>query len=105
MRISSSASIWPVEIIPVEQKSQIEMHLTRRNNPCGTKEQDRDASDRGEIIPVEQKSKIEMHPAGQNNPCGTKESDRDASDRGEIIPVEQKSKIEMLISFKVAAEN
>ena len=52
------------EIIPVEQKSQIEMHLTGRNNPCGTKKQDRDASDRGEIIPVEQKSQIEMHPAG-----------------------------------------
>ena len=42
MRISSSASIWPVEIIPEEQKSQIEMHLTGRNNPCGAKKQDRD---------------------------------------------------------------
>ena len=57
------------------------MHPTGRNNPCGAKKQDRDASDRGEIIPVEQKSRIEMHPAGQNNPCGEKEQDRDASDR------------------------
>ena len=62
----------------MEQKSTIEMHLVGRNNPCGTKEQDRDASDRVEIIPVEQKSKIEMHPAGRNNPCGTEKQDRDA---------------------------
>ena len=34
------------EIIPVEQKSQIEMHPVGGNNPCGAKEQDRDASDR-----------------------------------------------------------
>ena len=60
MRNSGSTSIWQVEIIPVEQKSQIEMHLTGQNNPCGTKEQDRDASDRGKVIPVEQKSKIEI---------------------------------------------
>ena len=65
----------------MEQKSTIEMHLVGRNNPCGEKEEDRDASDRVEIIPVEQKSKIEMHPAGRNNPCGTKEPDRDASSR------------------------
>jgi len=65
----------------VEQKSQIEMHPARRSNPCGTKEPDRDASDRGKVIPVEQKSQIEMHPAGRNNPCGTKEPDRDASGR------------------------
>ena len=61
----------------MEQKSQIGMHLTGGNNPCGTKESDRDASGRGEIIPVEQKSKIEMHSAGGNNPCGAKEQDRD----------------------------
>ena len=30
------------------------------NNPCGTKERARDASERGEIIPVEQKSQKEM---------------------------------------------
>ena len=54
------------------------MHPAGRNNPCGTKEPDRDASDRGKVIPVEQKSPIEMHPGGRNNPCGTKESDRDA---------------------------
>ena len=36
------ASDW-VEIIPVEQKSKLEMHLTGRNNPCGTEKQDRDA--------------------------------------------------------------
>ena len=70
--------IRAAEIIPMEQKSQIEMHPAGRNNPCGTKEPDRDASDRGKVIPVEQKSLIEMHPAGRNNPCGTKESDRDA---------------------------
>ena len=46
MRISSSALIWPGEIIPVEQKSKIEMHPAGRNNPCGAKEPDRDASDR-----------------------------------------------------------
>ena len=44
----------------MEQKSQIEMHPAGRNNPCGTKESDRDASGWVEIIPVEQKSKIEM---------------------------------------------
>ena len=82
------------------------------NNPCGTKEEDRDASGRGKIIPVEQKSKIEMHSAGRNNPCGRKEQDRDESDRrksslwkkraswgciraAEIIPVEQKRKAGM----------
>ena len=70
-----------MEIIPVKQKRKIEMHPAAGNNPCVTKEQDRDASDRGEIIPVEEKSKIEMNPTGRNNPCGAKEEDRDASDR------------------------
>ena len=81
MRNSGSTSIWQVEIIPVEQKSLIEMHSVGRNNPCGAKEQDRDASGRGEIIPVKQKSQIEMHLTGRNNLCGTKEQDRDAFDR------------------------
>ena len=67
------------EIIPVEQKSKLEMNPVGRNNPCGRKEQDRDAFDRGEIIPVVKKRKIEMHPAGRNNPCGAKEQDRDES--------------------------
>ena len=71
----------PGEIIPAAQKSPTEMHSAGRNHPCGTKEPDRDASDRGKVIPVEQKSQIEMHPAGRNNPCGTKEPDRDASGR------------------------
>ena len=57
------------------------MNSVGRNNPCGAKEQDRDASDRVEIIPVVKKSKLGMHPAGQNNPCGTEKQDRDASDR------------------------
>ena len=57
------------------------MHLVGRNNPCGTKEQDRDASDRVEIIPVGQKRKAGMHLASRNNPCGTKEQDRDESGR------------------------
>ena len=57
------------------------MHPTGGNNPCGTKEPDRDASDRGKVIPVEQKSPIEMYPVGRNNPCGTKDQDRDASGR------------------------
>ena len=48
----------------MEEKSKLEMHLTGGNHPCGAKEQDRDASDRGEIIPVEEKSKVEMHSAG-----------------------------------------
>ena len=59
MRNSGSTSIWQVEIIPVKQKSQIGMHPAGRNNLCGAKEQDRDASDRVEIIPVAQKSKTE----------------------------------------------
>ena len=54
------------------------MHSAGRNNPCGAKESDRDASDRGKVIPVEQKSPIEMHPAGRNNPRGTEKQDRDA---------------------------
>ena len=45
------------------------MHPAGRNNPCGTKEPDRDASDRGKVIPVEQKSPIGMHPLGRNHPC------------------------------------
>ena len=57
------------------------MHLVGRNNPCGTKEQDRDASDRVEIIPVVKKRKAGMHLASRNNPCGTKEQDRDESGR------------------------
>ena len=65
----------------MEQKSTIEMHLVGRNDPCGTKEQDRDASDRGEIIPVVKKRKIGMKLAGRNNPCGTEEQDRDESGR------------------------
>ena len=44
----------------MEEKSKLEMHLTGGNNPCGVKEEDRDASGWGKIIPVEQKSKIEM---------------------------------------------
>ena len=31
------------EIIPVEEKSKIEMHSAGGNNLCGAKEQDRDA--------------------------------------------------------------
>ena len=57
------------------------MHSAGRNNPCGTKKPDRDASDWGKVIPVEQKSPIEMHSAGRNNPCGTKDQARDASGR------------------------
>ena len=38
--------IRAAEIIPAAQKSQIEMHSAGRNNPCGTKEPDRDASSR-----------------------------------------------------------
>ena len=70
--------IRPAEIIPAAQKNQIEMHSAGRNNPCGAKEPDRDASDRGKVIPVEQKSKSGMHLAGRNNPCGTENPDRDA---------------------------
>ena len=53
-----------MEIIPVEKKSEIEMHLTGGNNPCGEKEEDRDASGRLKIIPVAQKSKMGMNPIG-----------------------------------------
>ena len=38
--------IRSVEIIPEAQKSQTEMHSVGRNNPCGAKESDRDASGR-----------------------------------------------------------
>ena len=69
------------EIIPAEQKSQAGMNLAGGNNPCGTKEQARDASGRLKIILVVKKSKSGMHPAGRNNPCGTKERDRDESGR------------------------
>ena len=65
----------------MEEKSKLEMHPADRNNPCGRKDQDRDASGRLKIIPVEEKIKIEMHPADRNNPCGRKEQARDASDR------------------------
>ena len=34
------------EIIPVEQKSKLGMHPVGQNNPCGIKEQARDASGR-----------------------------------------------------------
>ena len=57
------------------------MNPASGNNPCGRKQQARDASDWGKVIPVEQKSEIEMNPAGGNNPCGTKERDRDESGR------------------------
>ena len=65
----------------MEEKSKLEMHLAGGNNPCGAKEEDRDASGWDKIIPVEQKSKIEMHPTGGNNLCGAKEQDRDESGR------------------------
>ena len=71
------------------------MHLADRNNPFGTKEKARDASDRLKIIPVVKKRKLEMHLADRNNPCGTKEKARDASDRLKIISVAQKSKMGM----------
>ena len=48
----------------MEQKSKLEMNLAGGNNPCGTKEQARDASGRLKIILVVKKSKIEMHPGG-----------------------------------------
>ena len=57
------------------------MNPAGRNNPCGTKDQARDASGWLKIIPAEQKSKVEMNPAGRNNPCGEKEQDRDESGR------------------------
>ena len=49
-----------MEIIPAEEKSKLGMNPVGRNNPCGTKEPDRDESDWGKVIPMEQKSKIEM---------------------------------------------
>ena len=62
----------------MEQKIKLGMHPGGRNNPCGTKEPDRDASDRGKVIPAVQKSQIEMHAAGRNHPYGTEKQDRDA---------------------------
>ena len=57
------------------------MHPADRNNPCGTKDQDRDAYGRLKIIPVAQKSKMGMNPIGRNNLCGTEKQDGDASGR------------------------
>ena len=54
------------------------MNLAGGNNPCGRKQQARDASDWGKVISVEQKSKLEMNLAGGNNPCGRKQQARDA---------------------------
>ena len=54
------------------------MHSAGRNNPCGTKEPERDASDRDKVIPVAQKSQIGMRPVGRNHPYGTEKQDRDA---------------------------
>ena len=65
----------------MDQKSKLGMNPTGGNNPCGAKEEDRDASGWGKVIPVDQKSKIEMHLAGGSNPCGSKERDRDAFGR------------------------
>jgi len=48
----------------VVKKRKLEMHLAARNNPCGTKEKARDASDRLKIISVAQKSKMGMNPIG-----------------------------------------
>jgi len=53
-----------VEIIPVVKKRKAGMHSVGRNNPCGRKEQDRDAFDWGEIIPVVKKCKLGMNPVG-----------------------------------------
>ena len=70
---SAIASSRTVDIIPMEEKSKLGMHLARRNHLCGTKKLDRDASGRlksslqnkkaswgcirpEEIISVEQKS-------------------------------------------------
>ena len=38
--------IRAAEIIPVEQKIKLGMHPVGRNNPCGTKDQARDAFSR-----------------------------------------------------------
>jgi len=35
-------SIWLAEIIPVAQKSKLEMNPAGGNNPCGAEKQDRD---------------------------------------------------------------
>ena len=67
------------EIIPMEQKRKAGMHSVGRNNLCGEKEEDRDASGRLKIIPMAQKSKMGMNPIGRNNPCGTEKQDRDES--------------------------
>ena len=54
------------------------MHPAGRNNPCGEKEEDRDASDRGKIILVVKKRKAGMHSVGRNNPCAAEKPERDA---------------------------
>ena len=49
------------EIIPVEQKSEIEMHLAGRNNPCGTEEQDRDADQFQFVDELQHGKKISLY--------------------------------------------
>ena len=48
-----------MKIIPVEQKSKIEMQLAGENNLCGAEKADRYASDRGKVIPAVKKSRID----------------------------------------------
>jgi len=48
----------------VVKKSGGGMHLASGNNPCGRKQQARDASDRGKVIPVVKKSGGGMHLTG-----------------------------------------
>ena len=55
------------------KKREAEMHSVDRNNPCGEKEEDRDATGRGKVIPVVKKRRMGMNPSGQSNPCGEKE--------------------------------
>jgi len=43
---SDEGRIWSAEIIPVVKKSGGGMHLAGGNNPCGRKQQARDASGR-----------------------------------------------------------
>ena len=66
------------------------MHSVGRNNPCGAKEQDRDASDRGKVIPVEQKSGTGLNLVGADSvihfdPWWNTATENQASDRAHRI--------------------
>ena len=50
-----------MEIIPVEENSKLEMHLTGRNNPCETEKQERDADQFQFVDELQHGKKISLY--------------------------------------------